>query len=51
MVEYKKGSDNKVANALSQKFGINFDLSTSSSNSKASCLMLLTVPGPTWLDV
>ena len=31
--------------------GINFDLSTSSSNSKASCLMLLTVPDPTWLDV
>ena len=51
MVEYKRGSDNRVANALSRKFGTDYDLSTSSYDSKASCLMLLTVLDPTWLDV
>ena len=55
MVEYKKGCDNRVADALSRTFGPAPDLSTSisasNSNSKASCLMLLTVPDPTWLKV
>ena len=46
MVEYKKGCDNRVADALSQTFGL-----ASSSDSKASRLMLLTVPDPTWLKV
>ena len=51
----KKGCDNKVADALSRTFGPAPDLSTSISasnfDSKASCLMLLTVPDPTWLKV
>ena len=51
MVEYKRDSDNRVADALSRKFGTDSDLLTSSSDYKASCLMLLTVPGPTWLAV
>ena len=51
MVEYKKGCDNRVADALSRIFGPVSDLSTSNSDSKASCLMLLTVPDPTWLKV
>ena len=55
VVEYKKGCDNRVADALSRTFGSAPDLSTSISasisDSKASCLMLLTVPNPTWLKV
>jgi len=51
VVEYKRGSDNRVADALSRQFGIDSNLLASSSDCKTSCLMLLTVPDPTWLDV
>ena len=51
VVEYKRGSDNRVADALSRQFGIDFNLPASSSDCRTSCLMHLTVPDPTWLDV
>ena len=51
VVEYKKGCDNTVADALSRTFGPTLDMSASISDSKASCLMLLTVLDPTWLKV
>ena len=55
MVEYKKRCDNRVADALSRNCGPASALSTPipapNSDSKASCLMLLTVPDPTWLKV
>ena len=55
MVECKKGCDNRVADALSRNCGLAFALSTPipapNFDSKASCLMLLTVPNPTWLKV
>ena len=47
VVEYKRGCDNRVANALSRQFGVDSDLPASSSDSKTSCLILLTVPNPT----
>ena len=49
-MEYKKGCENRVADALSRQFGVDSDLHASSSNSRIGCLMLLTVPDPTWLD-
>ena len=51
VVEYKKGYDNRVADALSQTFGPTSDLFASNSDSKASCPMLLIVRSPTWLKV
>ena len=49
-MEYKKGCENRVADALSRQFGVDSDLHASSSDSRIGCLMLLTVPDPTWLD-
>ena len=51
VVEYKKGCDNRVVDALSRTFGPTPDMFASIFDSKASCLMLLTVPDPTWLKV
>ena len=55
VVEYKKGCDNRVADALSRTCGpapaLSTPITASNSDSKASCLMLMTVPNPTWLKV
>ena len=51
VVEYKKGSDNRVADALSRHPAFSSELSQSDSNSKTSCLFLLSVPDPTWLSL
>ena len=55
VVEYKRGCDNRVADALSRNCGPTPALSTAipapNSDSKASYLMLLTVPDPPWLKV
>ena len=51
VVEYKKGSYNRVANALSRHLAFSFELSQSNSNSKTSCLFLLSIPDPTWLSL
>ena len=47
VVEYKRGCDNRVADALSRQIGVDSDLPASSSDSKTSCLIILTVPNPT----
>ena len=49
-MEYKRGCYNRVADALSRQFGVDSNLPASSSDSRTGCLMLLTVPDPTWLD-
>ena len=49
-MEYKRGCDNRVADALSRQFGVDSNLPASSSDSRTGCLMLLTVPNPTWFD-
>ena len=55
VVEYKKGCDNRVADALSQTCGptpaLSTPITTSNFDSQASCLMLLTVLDPNWLKV
>ena len=55
VMEYKKGCDNRVADALSRNCQPTPARSTPipapTSDLKASCLMLLTVPDPTWLKV
>ena len=50
-MEYKKGSDNRVVDALSRHPAFSFELSQSDSNSKTSCLFLLSVPDLTWLSL
>ncbi|XP_075645372.1 uncharacterized protein LOC142616395 [Castanea sativa] len=50
VVEYKRGCDNRVADALSRQFRVDSDLPATSFDSRTGCLMLLTVPDPTWLD-
>ena len=49
MVEYKKGMENQVANALSRRSDGVFELGQQCSSQKSSCLFLLSVPDPTWL--
>lgn len=46
-MEYKKGSDNRVADALSRQLAFSSELSQSDPNSKTSCLFLLSVLDPT----
>ena len=48
MVEYIKGSDNRVANALSRNPAFTSKWLDHIPNSKTSCLFLLSVPDPTW---
>ena len=50
VVEYKRGCDNRVVDALSRQFRVDSDMPASSSDSRTSCLMLLTISNPTWLD-
>ena len=51
IVEYKKGVENKVANALSRRSDYIPMLSQHDKSSKASCLLLLSIPDPTWLHI
>ena len=51
IVEYKKGSDNKVADALSRQSEFQSELSQLSGNPKTSCLFMLSVLDLTWLDL
>jgi len=51
VVEYKKGSDNKVVDALSRQSEFQSELSQLSGSPKTCCLFLLSVPDPTWLDL
>ena len=51
VVKYKKGSDNRVANALSRQIEFQSELSQLSGSPKTCCLFLLSVPDPTWLDL
>ena len=51
IVEYKKGSDNKVADALSRQSEFQSELSQLSGNPKTSRLFMLSVLDPTWLDL
>ena len=51
VVEYKKGSDNRVADALSRHPAFSFELSQFNANSKTSCFFLLSVHDPTWLSL
>ena len=51
MVEYKKGVENKVADALSRRFDYVLELCQQNESSKASCLLLPSVPNPTWLKI
>ena len=51
VVEYKKGSDNKVVDALSRQSEFQSELSQLSGSPKTCCLFLLSVPNPTWLDL
>ncbi|XP_075655198.1 uncharacterized protein LOC142625421 [Castanea sativa] len=50
VVEYKKGMDNKVVDALSRRSDDNSELGQPSDSQKSSCLFLLFVPDPTWLS-
>lgn len=47
VMEYKKGSENKVANALSRSP----DLPPQANSQKTWCLFLLAIPDPTWLTI
>ena len=49
IVEYKKGVENKVANALSKRS--NYMSGQHEEFPKVSCLLLLSVPDPTWLHI
>ena len=49
IVEYKKGVENKVANALSKRS--NYMSGQHEEFPKVSCLLLLLVPDPTWLHI
>ena len=51
MVEYKKGVENKVADALSRRSDYVPKLCQQGESSKASCLLLLSIPDPTWLGI
>ena len=51
MVEYKKGVENKVADSLSRRSDYVPKLCQQDESSKASCLLLLLVPDPTWLGI
>ena len=51
VVEYKKGVENKVANALSRRSDYIHVSCQQDESSKASCLLLLSVPDPTWLHI
>ena len=51
MVEYKKGVENKVVDALSRRSDYVPELCQQNESSKASCLLLLSVPDPTWLKI
>ena len=51
VVKYKKGNDNRVANALSRQIEFQSKLSQLSGSPKTCCLFLLSVPDPTWLDL
>ena len=51
VVEYKKGVENKVANALSKGSDYIHVSCQQDESSKASCLLLLSVPDPTWLHI
>ena len=51
VVEYKKGVENKVADALSRRSDHVPKLCQQIESSKASCLMLLSVLDPTWLKI
>ena len=51
VVEYKKGVENKVANALSRRSDYIPMSCQQDESSKASCLLLLSVPDPTWLHI
>ena len=51
IVEYKIGAESKVANALSRRSD---HISMSGQHKefpKASCLLLLSIPDPTWLHI
>ena len=49
IVEYKKGVENKVADALSKRS--NYMSGQYEEFPKVSCLLLLSVPDPTWLHI
>ena len=51
VVEYKKGVENKMANALSRRSDYISMSSQQDEFAKASCLLLLSVPDPTWLHI
>ena len=51
VVEYKKGVENKVADALSRRSDYIHVSCQQDESSKASCLLLLSVPDPTWLHI
>ena len=51
VVEYKKGVENKVADALSRRFDYIPELCQQNESSKAGCLLLLLVPDRTWLKI
>ena len=49
-MEYKKGVENKVADALFRKSDGVYELDQQGDSLKSSCLFLLSVPNPTWLN-
>ena len=51
IVEYKKGVENKVADALSRRSNYIPKSCQLDESPKASCLLLLSIPDPTWLHI
>lgn len=51
LVEYKKGKENKAANALSRRLEASDTSADSLSDSTSAQLFIISFPCPTWLDV
>ena len=51
LVEYKKGKENKAANALSRRLEASDTSADSLSKSTSAQLFIIFFPCPTWLDV